>query len=145
MYWVNPANGQNEIIDGHNRHRIAQELGILYDVQEVAFATGSLTAVKYWMHRTQSGRRGGATSLQRMTELYTQLMAETGKEVTKTEIIKQVAKDADKSEVRVWKANAKAKVELTPEQQEDATIKVILKYLSQLSDSGKVKLREMLE
>ncbi len=105
-YWCNPHTKDREIIDGHNRYRLAQELGLTFDVLEIVFETDSVTAVKYWMHRNQAGRRGGNGQLKRMVELYQQLQIEAGKRASKTAAVKQVAEDADCSESNVWKANA---------------------------------------
>lgn len=58
--------GECEIIDGHNRYKIAQELGLTYAVEEVKFKTFSITPVLYWMHVYNAGRRGGQIDGKRM-------------------------------------------------------------------------------
>lgn len=103
-YWVNPETGLNEIIDGHHRHKIAQELGIMYAVKEVDFTGRTITAVKYWMHVNQSGRRGSEVNTARMIELKEMLAAESKEHKTKTQIVKEVATDAKKSERQVWRS-----------------------------------------
>lgn len=44
-----------DLIDGHNRHRICEEEGIEYEIEWRSFP--SIEAVKWWMLRTQLGRR----------------------------------------------------------------------------------------
>ena len=49
------VNKNNEIIDGHNRHAICQELGILFEVRIIEF--DSEVELREWMIQTQLGRR----------------------------------------------------------------------------------------
>lgn len=101
VYWVN--DGRCEIIDGHNRHRIAGELGLTYEIVELEFA--SIARVKYWMHKTNAARRGGSRNIARMKELAKEIQGEA----SPAEIVKQVAKDAGVSERTVWRSGAKGK------------------------------------
>ncbi len=63
----------------------------------------TITAVKYWMHKTQAGRRDGSRRLARMAELLSQLKIEAGQETTKAAIHREVATDGRQ------KGRAKAK------------------------------------
>lgn len=103
QYWFNPDTQQNEIIDGHNRYRLAQELGLPFELNEVIFTDGSITAVRYWMHVNQSGRRGSSINGQRVTELREQLAKERGQPISRTQAVKEVAKDAKVSERSIWR------------------------------------------
>jgi len=97
-------NGECEIIDGHNRYRIASELGISYPVEEIVFKTFSITPVLYWMHVYNAGRRGGKVNAKRMLELRQQLAIDSGQAISKTQAVNEVAKDADVPVRNVWRA-----------------------------------------
>lgn len=105
-YWHNPGTGLDEIIDGHHRHKIASELGVMYPTQMIDFTGRTITAVKYWMHVNQSGRRGGQRNLNRMRELQERLAIEKDERVTKTQIVAQVAEDAGVTARQVWRQSS---------------------------------------
>lgn len=136
-YWVNPQNGQAEIVDGHNRHAIAQELGIGYEAVEIQFA--SIECVMYWMHRTNAGRRDGKADTKRMTELLAIITRQNGERMTKTEIVKTVAEDTGTPERTVWDRESKK------DEKEKATpLDRILKLIAKLSDDDRRKLKDIL-
>lgn len=132
-YWHNPETGKDEIIDGHHRHKAAQEMGVLYDVKEIDFTGKTITAVKYWMHVNQSARRGGERNIARMVELRQKMTDES-----KTQAVKAVAKDADVSESSVWRDVRETKP--SPATPFDRIIKLIAK----LSDDDRRKIKELL-
>lgn len=143
-YWRNPDTRKNEIIDGHNRHRIAQELDIDYPIQFLSF--DSLNGVKYWMHRNGAGRRDGKANLERMAELLTLIKQERHPNVSKTEIVKEVAKDANVSDRTVWRAVTDHEpATVTPEQQSASALKVIARMIAKLTDDDRARLRELLD
>lgn len=139
QYWFNPISQQNEIIDGHHRYQIAQELGLPFELREVAFVSDSITAVKYWMQINQSGRRGAGHDPKRMMHLKQELAIEQGKAISTTQAVKEVAKDAKLSERTVWRSlDDKPKPKVTALDQ-------IVKLISKLSDDDRAKLRELLD
>lgn len=146
-YWIAP-NGKAEIIDGHNRYRIATRLHIPYQTVEVKFDKHyTITAVKYWMHKTQAGRRDGSRRLARMAELLTQLKLEVGEIKTKAAIQREVALDANttpdavkQAEIREGKTNEPKPAKTLSERIKTAIngevtaseIREVIEYLSEL-------------
>ena len=49
------ANGEFVLVDGHNRYKICQELGIPFEVKTLKFE--NIDQVKFWMINNQLGRR----------------------------------------------------------------------------------------
>lgn len=143
-YWIAP-NGKAEIIDGHNRYRIATRLHKPFQTVEVSFEKHyTSTAVKYWMHKTQAGRRDGTRRLARMAELLAQLKAEAGKETTKAAIHREVAEDANTSAEAVKKAEqrqSKGKA-LKPVK---TPLERILELFEQLSEDDRNVFRRAIE
>lgn len=146
-YWIAPS-GKAEIIDGHNRHEIATRLHLPYSTAEIDFSAHyTITAVKYWMHVTQSGRRGGVRNLARMAELQTMLKSEAGQIVSKAEIHRQVAEDANVTPDAVKKAEQRetSKSETKPSKTPKTMIERILEMIAKLSDDEREMLRQAIE
>lgn len=139
QYWFNPVTVQNEIIDGHHRYKIAQELGLPFELKEVLFPSGSITAVKYWMQVNQSARRGAGHNPKRLVELKQKFALEQGKAMSITSAVREVSKDAKVSESKVWRSlDDKPKPKVT-------VLDQIVKLISKLSNDDKAKLKELLE
>lgn len=146
-YWIAP-NGKAEIVDGHNRHEIATRLHLPYTTAEIDFSAHyTITAVKYWMHVTQSGRRGGVRNLARMAELQAMLKAEAGEVASKAEIHRQVAKDANVSPDAVKKAEQREASRDTekPSKPLKTQLERILEMIAKLSDDDREVLRQAIE
>ena len=133
--------GECEIIDGHHRYKIAQELGKPYAVEEVKFKTSSVTNVLYWMHVFNAARRGSKPNAKRMTALWVKLQSEAGKQVSKTATVKQIAKDTQKSEREIWRGLGDDKPKPSPF---EYLAKAISKALTQLTDSEREQLAAMI-
>lgn len=144
-YWINVETGQNEIIDGHNRHRIAQELKIDYPTCELEFQ--SIEGVKYWMHRNNAGRRDGKCDRVRMAELLSAIKLKSGLQVTKAKIIEEVAKDTNTSIDSTKKALQRSENESKPSAPKDTEklLQRILRLISSLSDTDRAKLFDAIE
>jgi hypothetical protein len=107
-FWFNEDTQANEIVDGHHRFVIANELGIEYLTHELVFE--SITAVKLWQNMTQTGRRKHR-ALDRMVELETQLRLEReGVKPKVSEVVEAVAERANVGTATVYRAMAKAKM-----------------------------------
>ncbi len=107
-YWWNDDTQQNEIVDGHHRKLIADELGIDYQTHELTFE--SMTAAKLWQNVTQTGRRKHRT-LERMVELETQLRLERdGVKPKVADVVQSVADTAGVGVATVYRSMAKAKM-----------------------------------
>lgn len=143
-YWINP-DGKAEIIDGHNRYRIATKLHVPYQSVEVKFDVHyTITAVKYWMHKTQAGRRDGSKRLARMAELLTMLKAERGEIQSKAAIHREVAEDAQVTPNAVKLAEHKES-KGKPAQPPKTMIERILEMIAKLSDDEREMLRQAIE
>lgn len=144
-FWVNVETGQNEIIDGHNRHKIAQELKIDYPVTELQFQ--SIEGVKYWMHRNNAGRRDGKCDRVRMAELLIAIKSKSGLQVTKAKIIEEVAKDTNTSVDSTKKALQRSESEPKPSAPKDTEklLQRILRLINSLSDTDRAKLFDAIE
>ena len=140
-YRVCPETGKCEIIDGHHRYKIAQELGVPFETQEIVFDNPSITNALYWMHIFNAARRGTLHDTERMQELRAVMAKEQGITLSKTQIIKQVAKDANVSERSVWRKNAPTKDKPSPF---EYLCKMIAKALDQLTDSEREQLAAMI-
>lgn len=146
LYWTNPENGRSEIIDGHNRYRIAQkmkaddpkDMKADYVTDEVTFTHQTIAAVQYWMHKTQAARRGGTVDTNRMAELLEIIKKEKGEPAKY--IVATVAKDADVSERTVRDRLAKVEVKAKAN-----VLEQIVKLISKLSDDEKEALKEMIK
>lgn len=90
-YWVNPKTKHLELLDGHNRKRIADELGLDYQLQQINVSTQ--TEALYWMRRNQSARRGGGRNLARMSQLWQMIQEERKQPVSQHAADKKVAQD----------------------------------------------------
>lgn len=133
--------GECEIIDGHHRYKIANELGIEYSIEEIKFKTPSITNVLYWMHVFNNARRGSKPNVKRMTALWIKLQAESGKVVSKTAAVKQTAKDVGKSEREMWRGLEEPKEKPSSF---EYLAKMIAKALDQLTDSERERLVAMI-
>lgn len=143
-YWIAP-NGKAEIIDGHNRHEIATRLHLPYSTTEIDFSAHyTETAVRYWMHVTQSGRRGGTRNLARMAELQRMLKAEAGEIVSKAQIRREVAEDAGVTPQAVKKAEQRQSKGNTPKPVK-TLLERILELFEQLSEDDRNALRQAIE
>lgn len=143
-YWIAP-DGQAEIIDGHNRYRIAMKHHRPFATAEVKFEKHyTITAVKYWMHKTQAGRRDGSRRLARMAELLSQLKIEAGQETTKAAIHREVATDANTSPQAVKKAEQRQSKGNAPKPVK-TPLERILELFEQLSDADRETLRRAIE
>lgn len=136
-----PDTGKCEIIDGHNRYKIATELDLPFKTQEIVFDNPSITNALYWMHIFNAARRGTVHDTDRMQELKGLMAKEQGITLSKTQIIKQVAQDANVSERSIWRKNAPTKDKPSPF---EYLAKVIGKALSQLSTEERKQLAEMI-
>lgn len=146
-YWIAPS-GQAEIIDGHNRYRIANRLHIPYQTMEVKFDTHyTITAVKYWMHKMQAGRRDGSKRLARMAELLTQLKLELGEIKSKAAIHREVSEDANVTPDAVKKAEQREASKDTekPVQTPKTQLERILEMIAKLSEDDREMLRQAIE
>ena len=135
-----PDTGRCEIIDGHHRYTVAQELGLPYETQEVVFDNPSLTNALYWMHVYNAARRGTLHDTDRMQELKRAMAQEQGVELSKTQIVKQVAKDANVSERSIWRKSAQPKDKPSPF---EYLAKVIARTFPQLTQAEREQLRDL--
>lgn len=133
-YWHNPSTQLDEIVDGHNRYRIAQELTISYSTLELEFK--DINGALYWMHRNNAGRRDGKANGKRMAELYSLIKGDTA---TKTEIVKQVAKDANVSERAIWQAVS------DKDKPKQSALDRLIALFSKLSDDDKQAFRDAIK
>jgi len=135
-YWIAP-NGKAEIVDGHHRHKIANELGIMYEAKELTF--DSIEGVVYWMHRTNAGRRGGKADTVRMSQLLTIIKKQRGEQVTKTAIREEVAADTDTPLRTIYDRESKGK------RSKPDIIAQITKLIARLTEEQKDAIRSLLK
>lgn len=146
-YWIAP-DGQAEIIDGHNRYRIATKHHKPFTTVEVKFEKHyTITAVKYWMHKTQAGRRDGSRRLARMAELLSQLKIEMNERTSKAAIHREVAADANTSPDAVKQAGIREanKQKEKPSKPLKTQLERILEMIAKLSDADREVLRQAIE
>lgn len=134
--------GDREIIDGHHRFKIANELNVPYEAEEIRFKTKSVTNVLYWMHVFNAARRGGKPNSKRMVELWTRLQKENGKTVTKTEAVKQTAKDTQRADRAVWRDVSDKTDKPSPF---EYLAKIIARTLKDLSAEEREQLKAMFQ
>lgn len=96
--------GTNTIVDGMTRYRLAQELGVPYEVKEIEFENRD--AVKSWIISHQLGRRNGdGLALSRWRAMLVQFKTEGSKyrpPLSRTAAVAETAKEKKVSERQVW-------------------------------------------
>lgn len=136
-----PDTGKCEIIDGHHRFKIANELGLPYDVEEIVFDNPSITNVLYWMHVFNAARRGSNRNAKRMDALKDIMAKEQGRTISKAQKVREIAQDTGTSERGIYKALAK-KTKPSPF---EYLAKIIARTLKDLSAEEREQLKAMFQ
>lgn len=100
FYWHNPESGNDEILDGHHRYKIAKELKIDLEVHQKHFTT--IKEAEMFIIRTQTTRRNidnwqREALVKRAVELQMEIEGKT-----KTQAVKDVADEMGISERTAW-------------------------------------------